>query len=366
MKKILNSNSFQELFPNLHKVTFLNIAAIYMLTLLAFIGTLVIIPAISSYKIKADIMNWTKFIHLMSIIWIMISFFMMKELNYKLPENLRFFFRLKLSELLLFAIAIFTFALAYNPSKSYKLLLISTFLNICLSYVFVFMALEKSVIVLILESIILWSMNTYLHVYINVSKNACSEIYPIDDAFNQLIHMNKEFYSNCNSIVKSTDIIAQNNNITIGWDDMKDFKESTINIALEDRHWTSHKEFLNDIEESFLTDEQSADKKLKQALEVYKDQLSNNFNWSKEFLELLISKQLGLYNSLKDQKFSEQLDESVVDNYKNDIDAEKNKLDEISNSLRNLASNEESYREINEVLIKQLKDSLSRVAELKK
>ena len=387
--EIFLNNNFQELILKLHEVKFLNIAVIHTLVLLAFVGILLFIPFISSHKIKENIMNLTKFIHLLSIIWIVISWFIMKALNYKLPESLSYFFRLKCSELLLFAILILVLFLASNVFESYdisdyKSLLIRAFLNIYLSYVFIFMALEKSVIVLILGLIIISFMSKFLHFCINIPKKT----YFIRDDFSQLIHMNKKFYSNCNSIVDSIESMAPNN-ITIELNSIEHFKESIINIASKDGSLKPHKEYIKTLLVSFVSDEQNPNEMLKQALEVYNDQLSNNFKQSKEFLEVLIFKQLELYDLLKDQNFSEQLNKKFVENYKNGIEAEVVILNQISSSLGELAINEENYREINEenyreineenyraineenyraineVWIEQLKASISRVENLK-
>ena len=358
MEIFLNNNNFQELILNLHRVKFLNIAVIHTLVLLAFIGIVIFIPFISSYKTKADIMNLTKFIHLLSIIWIMISCFIMKALNYKLPESLRFFFGLKFAGILVLAILILVYSLPSNASKSYKNILINAFLNIYLSYVFIFIALEKSVIVLILGLIIIFFVNRGFQNGINIAEKTYSKIQYIDEDFNQLILMNSEFYLKFKSLRDSIKSIARNNNITIDLYGIELIGGSNMHIFNE-------KKFLNDVEKSFSLNEHIINENLKEIWVIYNNQHLNDFKYLKDCLEQLISKQFGLYNSLKYQKFDKQLDKEFVGNYKTVIDAEKNKLITISNSLINLAFNEESYREINEVLIKQLEDSLSTVAKLK-
>ena len=366
MDKFLNKNIFQELISNLYRVPFLDIAAIYMLILFAFVCILIFIPTISSWKIKANILRLTKTIHLLSIIWIVISLFMMKALKYKLPESLNFVFGLKFAVVLILAIVILVYvALALDlifddiqPYKisEYKFFLVGTFLITYLNYVFIFMAAKKSVILLILGSIILLYANKFWQNGLNDTNIEYSEIQKIDNDFKQLIASKKSLNANFNSLINLMKSIANDNRIIdVDMSTIDDIKNPYNNILYHEEYYLSHVEILNKIKKS----EHPVNQKLDKMRNFYLNNLQGHFYCSKAGFKKLISKQFQLCDSLENQKLSQGLDEKFVDEYKKQIEAEKKKLRDLIVLLDE--SKVEDYPEMNEFFKKELNNSLLRV-----
>lgn len=369
MEKFSNNNSSRKLIPNLHGFPFLGIAVIHTLILFAFVSMLVFIPAFSFWKIKPKVINWTKIIHLLSILWIVISFFMMKILKPKLSKSLCFFFELKFAGFLALAIGTLVFTSASDDPRSdnindHKFILIGTLLIIYLSYVFIFMALEKSVILLILGTIILFYSNMTLQDKLDIMKMKYSEIQEIDDAFNQLNAMKNEFHLNFCPLVASIKLIAQENKIKIDFFNVEHIREPNTILFFKNKDYESHGMILKKINVSFESDKEMFDAKLKEIWEVYNEKLQQGFELSNSFLIKLFDKYFQLYDSLMNQQFDERLEKKFVNYYKHKIGIEKLKLSNFGRSV--IDFKKEDYSLMNKLFIKELSDRLSKVGELNK
>ena len=359
MKIFLNNNIFQVLISNLRRVTFLDIAIINMLILFAFVGILVIIPSISSYKIRKHIVNLAKFLHLLSILCIAISLFMAKVLNYKLSESLRFFFGLNFAVVLTLAISILVSAAEFlgsifHHSKSYyineyKNTLIVTFLTTYISYVFIFIILGKSVSVLILGSIIILCVNIFCQKWLDNMKIYYSRM---DKNLEKCALEKDEFYSNFNLLIDAIKSIIKDN-------------PCNISMQSNDKDYNSHETLPNEGQKSFSLDEKSINEKLK-----------NGFLDSKAILIKLINKELELCEFLKNQKLSRMQNEKVIkwlnngredlfENYNGKMKDVMTKLKNSLTSLEQLGINS-SYFQMNLIVFEHLNIFLPKVAEINK
>ena len=365
MKKVSKIIS-QELAPNSHRILFLDIAVFNILIMLAFAGILIFMPAISSYKIKANIMDFTRTIHLMNITWIVISCFIMKVFGYKLPVSLRFFFGLKFAGLLVLAIVILVFSSTPNDPQSWKIgeykhVVTSAFSITYLSYVFIFMAFEKSAIALILVSIILLCINIYLQIDLNYRKNEFLNIHnntiTIDNAFKQLIKAKEGFHPDFNEAIDAIKAVAKQNNININMLELENFKEHP-NILFENENYDSYEMILNKINANSNTYAQ----KFKKMKVFYLVNFQIHFNYSRAWLKKFINKQLELYELLKNRKFNKDANEVFVNSYKDGIEAEKIGLNQILISLESLTDClSKDYRIMRGIVLKNLGNSLSKV-----
>ena len=376
MDKFLNKNIFQELISNLYRVPFLDIAAIYILILFAFVVTLLFIQTFSSWKIKANILRLTKIIHLLSIIWIAISLFMMKAFNSKLSKSLNFVFRLKFAVVLILAIVILVFFAEFldlifddlqpNKPSDYKFFLVRAFLITYLNYAFMFMAAEKSTILLILGPIILFPMNKILQTGLNNAKlkytDLTSGCYYTNEIFKQLIGMKKSLHSNFGLLFSSMESIAENNGIAdtdIKISDIDFVKQPDERISFYGKDYEFPTLALSKIKASSFD---TLNQKLDEIEKFLYSNLRNYFYYSKACLKELINKQLELYESLLTRKFDARLNEESVKNYKEQIEGEKKKLKEFFALLHNFTMKD--YPKMNEIFMKKLQDSLKEVGTL--
>ena len=390
MENFFKNNSFQQYIPNFDGVEFLSITIIHTLLLFILVGILVSKPDISSYEIRKEILNLIKSIHILSIIYIVISFLTMKVFNSKFPENLHFIFELKfavtLALILMILVSLLWFLAAIsNDSKSYKIcdykaFLISTFSITYLSYTFLFMIFEKTAIISILVSIILLFMNWGFQILIANVKMKYFELDHINDDFEQLVRQKNEFHTNFNLLVDSIKLKANTWHIEdMYFSSVENIPIFNMHLEFNGKKYKSHETVLNDVQKSFSLDRKSIDKELEQISDIYDENFKNWFEFSRGCLSQLINKQLELYGLLMDKKLARMQDEAFISYFQGDIEGHKNfvknytnKIEEEENTLKGYLDLLNSLEEptLNDCLqtyktsIEQLNHSLKRVAVL--